>query len=72
LVTTYTETGLCPTRIGAGADSTIGYGLRAFPQPLSHWPLNSQIIDGRFTDLLVLSDRAEALSQALPDATHVK
>jgi hypothetical protein len=34
-----------------------------------HWPLNGQVTDGLFTALLVLSERAEALSQSLPDAS---
>ena len=33
-----------------------------------HWPLNGHITDGLFTALLVLSERAEALSQSLPDS----
>ena len=37
-----------------------------------HWPLNGQITDGLFTALLVLSERAEALSQSLPDASGAK
>jgi hypothetical protein len=34
-----------------------------------HWPLNGEVTDGLFTALLVLSERAEALSQSLPDAS---
>jgi hypothetical protein len=33
------------------------------------WPLNGQVTDGLFTALLVLSERAEALSQSLPDTS---
>jgi hypothetical protein len=32
-----------------------------------HWPLNGHITDGLFTALLVLSERAEELSQSLPE-----
>jgi hypothetical protein len=32
-----------------------------------HWPLNGQITDGLFTALLMLSARAEELSQSLPE-----
>ena len=34
-----------------------------------HWPLNGQITDSLFTALLMLSERAEGLSQSLPDAS---
>jgi hypothetical protein len=37
-----------------------------------HWPLNGQITDGLFTALLVLSERAEALSASLPDRSDAK
>jgi hypothetical protein len=37
-----------------------------------HWPLNGQISDGLFTALLLLSERAEALSQSLPEASSAK
>jgi len=37
-----------------------------------HWPLNGQITEGLFTALLVLSERAEGLSQSLPDNTDAK
>ncbi len=34
-----------------------------------HWPLNGQITEGLFTALLMLSERAAALSQSLPDTS---
>jgi hypothetical protein len=37
-----------------------------------HWPLSGQVTDGSFTALLVLSERAEGLSQSLPDASGPK
>jgi hypothetical protein len=37
-----------------------------------HWPLNGHITDGLFTALLVLSERAEMLSQSLPDKSGAK
>jgi hypothetical protein len=37
-----------------------------------HWPLNGEITDGLFTALLILSERAEQLSQSLPDTSSPK
>ena len=37
-----------------------------------HWPLNGQITEGLFTALLMLSERAEALSQSLPEKTDAR
>ncbi len=37
-----------------------------------HWPLNGHITEGLFTALLMLSERAEALSQSLPDKSDAE
>jgi hypothetical protein len=37
-----------------------------------HWPLNGNITQGLFSALLALSERAEALSVSMPDASSTK